>query len=428
MRPGLYVMAGCRSVTLMNTMQTRLKIVLYDTEVAHDNLLPLTFTRPAALLRVGILTIREKWERLMPEAEIALRPVEYLEPRFGNSRGDEEDALFVAGNVVVDSRFSARAASLPSGHALSLPGGEVVAFRGSREDFDAGAWRCVEEIDEGVASGVVRFVFDIFRLNATAIESDFRLLCSGRVGTPLPASVTVIGDQVLADGLPAVFLEEGASVEGAIVNVTGGPVYIGRDAQVMEGSCLRGPLAVCDSAKVRMGTKIYGGTTLGPWCKAGGEIDNVVMLGYSNKAHDGYLGNAVIGEWCNIGAGVNASNLKNDYSKIRIWNYATRTFMRTDLQFCGLIMGDHSKIGVNCMLNTATVMGVGVNLHGAGFPRVFIPSFSEGSPVAGFADVPLTQFFKIARRVMGRRGLELTDIDEEIYGRVYRIASELKGR
>ena len=229
------------------------------------------------------------------------------------------------------------------------------------------------------------------------------------------------------EGSRKLFIEDGASIEGAIINVKDGPVYIGRDSVIMEGATVRGPLALCNNAKIRMGARIYGGSTFGPYCKVGGEIDNAVFFGYSNKAHDGYLGNAVVGEWCNIGAGTNASNLKNDYSKIRVWNYAKHTFMRTDLQFCGLIMGDHSKIGVNCMLNTATVLGVGVNLHGSGFPRVFVPSFSEGSPAGGFKDVSLKKFCEIAERVMSRRGLELTEQDRRILERVREVASRFKG-
>ena len=225
------------------------------------------------------------------------------------------------------------------------------------------------------------------------------------------------------DGL----IEEGATIEGATINLRKGPVYIGHNAEIMEGSCVRGPLALCKEAKIRMGSKIYGGSTFGPFCKVGGEIDNAVFFGFSNKAHDGYLGNAVIGEWCNIGAGVNASNLKNDYSKIRVWNYKSHTFMRTDLQFCGPIIGDHTKIGVNCMLNTATVLGVGVNIHGSGFPRVFVPSFSEGSPVTGFTNVTMKKFHDIAERVMSRRDLRLTDIDNRIYEKVYEVAARFKG-
>ena len=216
-----------------------------------------------------------------------------------------------------------------------------------------------------------------------------------------------------------IFIEEGATIECATVNVKDGPVYIGKDSVLMEGACIRGPFALCEGAEVRMGAKIYEGTTVGPHCKVGGEISNTVFFGFSNKSHDGYLGNAVIGEWCNIGAGTNASNLKNDYSLIRVWNYRTRTFMRTDLQFCGLIMGDHSKIGVNCMINTATVMGVGVNIHGAGFPRQFVPCFCEGSPGSGFSTVPLKKFLDTASRVMSRRDLAPSSGDISILTHIY---------
>ena len=182
---------------------------------------------------------------------------------------------------------------------------------------------------------------------------------------------------------------------------------------------------MCEHAVVNMGTKIYGATTLGPYCKVGGELNNVVMFGFSNKAHDGFLGNAVIGEWCNLGAGTNASNLKNDYTEIKLWNYRAHRFVKTGLQFCGLIMGDHSKAGINCMFNTATVIGVGVNVHGAGFPRNFVASFSEGS-VAGYTDVSMTKFFDIAKRVMARRNIELSEVDKEIFYSIYNIADNYK--
>lgn len=193
----------------------------------------------------------------------------------------------------------------------------------------------------------------------------------------------------------------------------------------MEGSCIRAPFAACEHSVVNMGCKIYGATTLGPYCKVGGELNNVVMLGYSNKAHDGFLGNAVIGEWCNLGAGCSASNLKNDYTEIKLWNYPAHRFLRTGLQFCGLIMGDHSKAGVNSIFNTATVIGVGVNIHGTGFPRNFVPSFSEGSS-AGFVDVSLTKFFAIAERAMARRNVTLTDADKEIFQNIFSFADNYK--
>ena len=188
---------------------------------------------------------------------------------------------------------------------------------------------------------------------------------------------------------------------------------------------LRGPIALCEHAVVNMGSKLYGATTLGPWCKVGGELNNVVMQAYSNKAHDGFLGNAVIGEWCNLGAGCVASNLKNDYTPIRLWNYPTGRFLRTNLQFCGLIMGDHSKAGINTMFNTATVLGVGVNIHGSGFPRNFVPSFSEGS-TAGFSEVSMTKFFDIAARMMARRHVELTDADRRMFYAIREAAEAFK--
>lgn len=399
-------------------------IVLFDTQVVHDNLLPLSFTRPVSDFRVGILTLREKWERYCPGAEISQRTADYLNPKFHDGRAADPLSLHVAGNVVPDREFVDAVLALSSGEALVLDG-EVLAFRGLDEDLASGNFRLVREASPSTA--VVKYVFDVFLLNARAIEDDFDLITRGRVSQPLPDSNKVIGPMYDPDGSPRVFLEEGAEVEGAILNVTDGHIYIGVDAAVMECAAIRGPLALCNNAKVRMGAKIYGGTTFGPYCKVGGEVDNTVIFGFSNKAHDGYLGNAVIGEWCNIGAGTNASNLKNDYSRIRIWNYATRSFMRTDLQFCGLIMGDHTKVGINCMFNTATVVGVGCNIHGQGFPRVFIPSFSEGSPTGGFTDVSLDKFGSIAARVMSRRGLEYSEVERLIFEAIFQVAASIKG-
>ena len=397
-------------------------VVLFDTEEAHSDLLPISYTRPVADFRVGIRTIRRQWEDFLP-GTYHYRPVGFQRDKFGDAPEGACDLLLVAGSLLPDEGMAARIAALEPGRGLKA-GGVTVAYRGSVDDLEAGRGE-YEELPEGAAR-VIRFVFDIFLNNAAQLKADYLRLTAGRTSAPLPDSNRVIGDAVDAEGRPMIFLEEGASVEGAVINVKEGPVYIGRDATVMEGACLRGPIALCEKAQVKMGAKIYGGTTFGPYCKVGGEVQNAVIFGYSNKAHDGYLGNAVIGEWCNLGAGVNASNLKNDYSKIRIWNYPRHTFMRTDLQFCGLIMADHSKAGINCMFNTATVVGVGCNLHGAGFPRVFVPSFLEGSPTAGMKDVPLSKFYTVAERVLARRGLTLTEADRRIYERVYEVASKYK--
>lgn len=402
------------------------KIILFDTEESHADLLPISYTRPVAEFRIGIRKLREVWEELLP-GEYHYRPVEFQSDKFGQCP-DGEDLLFVSGSLLPDESLIPSLEALGLGEAL-LKDGSVIAYRGSEAGLNAGLESGFEkgrEVTEDVEAVVIGFVFDIFLNNARMLENDFRRLTAGRESAPLPENNLVIGNRVNDAGKNMIFLEDGAQVEGATLNVKEGPIYIGRDAVVMEGACLRGPLALCRKAQVKVGAKIYGGTTFGPYCKVGGEVQNTVIFGYSNKAHDGYLGNAVVGEWCNIGAGVNASNLKNDYSKIRIWNYPRHTFMRTDLQFCGLIMGDHSKAGINCMFNTATVVGVGVNLHGAGFPRVFVPSFQEGSPSGGMTDVPLKKFYQIAERVMSRRGLTLTESDFRIYEKVYEVASKYK--
>lgn len=399
-----------------------MKVVLYDTEESYQNLLPLSYTRPVGAFRVGIVTIREKWKHFLP-GDYSFLPKEYLREKFPMTCGKDEEALFIAGDKLPDKATALEAAHLRNGDALRDSCG-IWAFRGKLDDF------CSLDSDSGRESANdsrrIQYVFDIFGMNTEEIVNDFIWLTSERSGIAPDSSSCIIGDAKLPNGMPALFIEDGATVEGATINLKGGPVYIGKNARVMEGSCLRGPLAICSDAIIRMGAKIYGGSTFGPFCKVGGEIDNTVMFGYSNKAHDGYLGNAVIGEWCNIGAGTNSSNLKNDYSKIRIWNYASQRFMRTDLQFCGLIMGDHSKAGINCMFNTATVVGVGVNFHGAGFPRQFIPSFQNGSPEAGFSDVSIDTFMQVASRVMNRRGLELTNIDRHIFEHIHLSASRFK--
>lgn len=356
-------------------------IVLRDVRDTRLNLLPLTFTRPVAELRLGILTLREKWEHLTG-ATCSWETEGYLAPLF--PRGTTPATYTVDSDIIPTPAIV---------DALS---------------------RGVDIEPERIAAPQ-----DIFLRNGSAIDSDYRLLTHGRTSAPLSSTNTVIGDPSL------IFIEPGAVVEGAILNTRGGVIYIGPGAEVMEGSCLRGPIAICEHATVNMGTRIYGGTTIGPWCKVGGELNNVVMQGYSNKAHDGFLGNAVIGEWCNLGAGCTASNLKNDYTEIKLWNYPAHRFLRTGLQFCGLIMGDHSKAGINTMFNTATVLGVGVNIHGSGFPRNFVPSFSEGG-TAGFTDVPLNKFFDIASRVMARRGRQLTDDDRNMFRAIYDFAEGYK--
>jgi len=402
-------------------------IILYDIKEIRDNLLPLTYTRPVSLIRIGILTIKEKWQRFFNgDAEISFITSEYLQKKFPSNATN--DNYFIASHILPTEELATQISALNPGEALCFNDTEkgeksVIAFRCSKSDYKRGNITPTIVVDN--CPDHIRYLYDIFIKNGEQLQSDFKLITANRKSQPISNTNTIIGNQSCEDGSPKIFIEEGASVEGAFLNVNAGPIYIGKDAEIMEGSCVRGPFAACNNAHVNMGAKIYGPTTLGPFCKVGGELSNVVMQGFSNKGHDGFLGNAVIGEWCNIGAGASASNLKNDYTEIKLWNYPATRFLRTGLQFCGLIMGDHTKVGVNCMLNTATVLGVGVNIHGAGFPRNFVPSFSEGS-AAGFTDVSLTKFFQIAERMMARRDQVLTDADREIFTHIYNQADAYK--
>lgn len=394
-------------------------IILFDDKVARENLLPISFTRPVADMRFGIMTIREKWEKALPGTYSYLT-VDYLSKKYPTAATSEN--VFIAGNVCPDDELVAMIKTLKVGDAITSDKG-LVAFCGSLTNFECRQWHNETRLRHTPLA--INMLYDIFLNNNKALEQDFKVLTAGRKSMPLSKTNTIVGNAIAADSTPQIFIEEGAVVEAAVLNVTNGPIYIGRDAEVMEGSCIRAPFALCDHGVVNMGARIYGATTIGPYCKVGGELNNVVMIGYSNKAHDGFLGNAVIGEWCNLGGGTTASNLKNDYTEIKLWNYPAHRFLRTGLQFCGLIMGDHSKTGINCMFNTATVVGVGVNIHGAGFPRNFVASFSEGSS-AGFTDVSLNKFFDIAERMMARRKVELTDIDREIFMSSYNIADTYK--
>lgn len=367
-----------------------MQIIIYDPEAARLNLLPLTYTRPVGGLRVGLYTMRERWEQLLP-ADYFWQTESYLQELFPGAEHIDEDTVFVAGNIVATEELAAAVGSLIPGEKL-VYGDREIARRGSAT---------TEVVFPGEVTAIDQ-VYHIFGQNGSVLCSDIARATAGRRSCPIHESNTVIGDRSL------IFIEEGASVLGATLNTLHGPIYIGRHAQVNEGCHLRGPLGMCEHSVANMGTLLYSDTTLGPWCKVGGELNNVVMQGFSNKAHDGFLGNAVIGEWCNLGAGTTASNLKNDYSEIKLWNYPAHRFLRTGLQFCGLIMGDHSKSAINTSFNTATVVGVGCNIVSEGMPRVFIPSFLKGG-TAGFDEVALSEFFTIASRVMARRGVELTD-------------------
>ena len=372
------------------------QIILADDPEIACSLLPLTFTRPVSELLLGLSTLRSKWERLLP-GEYSYITADYLREIYPNAE-PASDTLVIASHIVASRRLADTVALLLPGEALTK-GERTIAYCGRPERF----------IPYPGEVTSIKYAYDLFIHNAEEIRNDFELLTETQVSRPLSKTCTVIGTSA------RIFLDEGARAEGVTFNTEHGPIYVGAGAEIMEGSCLRGPVAILDHSTVNMLTRIYGATTIGRHCKVGGEINNIVMHDYTNKAHDGFLGNAVIGSWCNLGAGCVASNLKNDYTEIKLWHYPTRRFRRTGLQFCGLIMGDHSKAGLNTMFNTATTVGVGVNIHGTGFPRNFVGSFSEGGATMGYSEVPLSKFFAIARRVMARRQVELTPEMERLF-------------
>ncbi len=388
-------------------------LVLFDCKRSRENLLPFTFTRPLADLRVGILTIREKWEMALGVRSFTLTE-DYLYGKFPALQG-EEAALYINGALLPDESLLHAVQKLGALQALTS-NGKLLAFKTEKQHLN---YENLEVIAKGFTQVPyeaplfsISYPWDIFLKNGEAIKADFERLTRGRKSQPLSATNTVIGP------LENIFLEEGAKVEASILNAATGPIYLGRDAEIMEGCVVRGPLALGEHAALKMSTKVYGPTTLGPHCKAGGELNNAVFFGYSNKAHDGFLGNSVIGEWCNLGADTNNSNLKNNYGNVDVYSYREGKSVDTGLLFCGLLMGDHSKCGINTMFNTGTMVGVSANIFGADFPPKFIPSFSWGG-AQWLRTFTFDKSLEVAQRMMERRGLKLEESDITILRTVF---------
>ncbi len=386
-----------------------MNVILFDDQLV-DHLLPLTYTRPIAEIRVGIVTISEKWKHFIP-GKYSFLTRDYLSVKYPLQL--EEANLFINGGVIPTRELVEEIIGLSDGDALCL-GDKLLAFVTSKDAFNKELINNTESFkikQTNLAIDKIEYPQQIFSLNGKCIQQDFDWITADRESQKLNHSNQVVG-------VGQVFVEAGAKVECAILNASDGPIYIGKDAEIMEGSIIRGPFALCDHAATKMGAKIYGPTTIGPHSKVGGELNNVVIFGYSSKAHDGFLGNAVLGEWCNLGADTNNSNLKNNYAEVRLWNYVDERFVPTGLQFCGLIMGDHSKCAINTMFNTGTVVGVFANIFGAGFPRNFVPSFAWGG-AAGMKDYKLTAALYVAKLVMQRRGIELNAVESDILETVY---------
>lgn len=387
-----------------------MNVILFDGE-RRTHLLPFTFTRPVADIRIGILTIAEKWAKYTG-AKASYLTEEYLRVKYACVVG--ADNLLINGSVCPNQTLWDEIQGLATGEGLfnqesliacRLSKTDMPLFNGTTADVKVKKQTAVNNLLQ------VRNTYDIFALNARAIEEDFALLTQGRTSAPISATNRTVKPE-------RIFIEPGAQVEFSILNANDGPIYIGADSEVMEGCKIRGPFALCEHGGLKMDAKIYGGTTVGPYCKVGGEVSNVVFFGYSNKGHDGFMGNAVVGEWVNVGADTNNSNLKNTYDEVKLWNYATERFDRTGLTFCGVMMADHAKCGINTMFNTGTVVGVGANIFGSGFPRNFVPSFAWGG-AQGFETFVLNKFYKTAEAMCARRKIAFTEADKAIMKAVF---------
>lgn len=388
-------------------------VILFD-DIFKENLLPFTYTRTQSDIRIGILTIREKWEKRL-QIKTSSITESYLTEKFPLHL--EANNLLIAGSVCPTDELAEAVMQLKKGQTLCKD--KIIIAHAVDSLPDDLSTYCGEKIEFKGDFLNLKQLWDIFVHNGSELQSDFDFLTRGRKSQVLSNTNTLIGSK------ENLFIEEGAVIEASVLNVSQGKIYIGKNAEIMEGCLVRGCFSLGENSQLKMGAKVYGPTTIGPQCKVGGEINNVVIFGYSNKAHDGFMGNSVIGEWCNIGADTNTSNLKNDYSEVKLWDYKSKKFQKTGEQFCGLIMGDHVKCGINVMFNTGTVVGVGSNLFGAGYLPNFVASFQWGGP-GGFQDARLDKILCVAEKAFKRRHLEFDEKEKELLMGVYNYANKQK--
>jgi len=379
--------------------------ILFDGPV-RNALLPFTFTRPVADILIGIMTIRQKWEARLGST-ITTITEDYLSTKF--PMVEMEENVMINAAYLPNDTLAELVSDLKVNQAI-FKGDDVIAFftTENQEEVDFDSYEIIQYNGDALT---VEHTWDIFSKNDAATREDFIYLTEDRKSQPIPKSVNVIAPE-------NVFIEEGAKLEFVTLNASTGPIYIGKNAEIMEGTAIRGPFALCENAQVKLNAKVYGATTVGPGSRIGGEVKNSILFANSNKGHDGFLGDSVLGEWCNIGADSNNSNLKNNYEEVKLWSYETEGFAKTGLQFCGLMMGDHSKCGINTMFNTGTVVGVSANIFGSGFPRNFVPSFSWGG-AAGFTTYVTKKAFETAKLVMGRRNIDFDETESAILEHIF---------
>ena len=383
--------------------------ILYDDAGIRPHLLPFTFTRPVSEIRCGIMTLTEKWNHYLQQP-LSFLTESYLQSKYKFVIAD--DNIFVNGAVCATENLAKAVQNLAIGEVL-VADKNVIAYRSKHRAISPISELKVIESSEKII--LIQRVWDIFVENGNQIKADFEALTKNRTSQTLtdPHTRTYAPENI--------FIEEGAVIKAAILNAESGPIYIGKNAIIAEGSVVVGPFALCEGSTINWGSKMRMNTTIGPHCKVGGEVSNSVFFGYSNKAHDGFLGNAVLGEWCNLGANTNNSNLKNDYTKVKIYDYATNNLEDSGRLFCGLFVGDYTKAGISTMFNTGTVVGVNSNVYGAGFQAKHIPSFTWGGTAEGFTEYRLEKALEVARETVKRRGLPFGETEEQILRQVFEM-------
>jgi UDP-N-acetylglucosamine diphosphorylase/glucosamine-1-phosphate N-acetyltransferase len=393
-------------------------IVLFDTLQARELLKPFSYTRALAKLRIGIGTIEEKWKHYL-QGEYSFLTAPYLSTKFPCIEAQENlciNSTVCPDEVLLEAikRLKPNQKLVKDGFLIAVLCDRAVLQKLPNDYFEAPSLKSI--VFEGPLTQI-KNNWDIFLFNATELRKDFQWLCRERTTQPIQDRHTIVYNE------EAIFIERGVSTRAAILNAESGPIYIGRNATVQEGAIIKGPVAICEEVQISAGARISNATTIGPYARAGGEINNSVMLGYSNKAHDGFMGNSVIGEWCNLGAGTNTSNLRNDYGKVKAWDERSKKFDTTDLQFCGLFMGDHSKCAINTMFNAGTMVGVSSNLFGVGFFDKVIPSFTRDMPGTRMQTYLLDKALEAAERMTMRRLVQLTKQDKEILTHIFLATS-----
>lgn len=387
--------------------------ILFDDTNRHF-LYPFTIARPVSSLRIGILTIAEKWNLLLG-SETSCLTEPFLQEKYNVKAG--KDNILINAAFLPNAKLIEKILLLNPDQAL-VKDDHPIAVRLTAENlhnFSLGLYEKITSIEFEESVNQITNSWDILKINKEEIEKDYSILTSGSSSQALSSTNTVLGNKL--------FIEKGAAIEGTFFDTRKGAVYVGENACIMPGTIIEGPVAICNNATIKMGTHLYAGTTIGMWCKAGGEISNSILSAYSAKAHDGYLGDSILGEWCNLGAGTITSNLKNNYELVKSWSYSDKRFVNTGLQFLGLLMGDHSKSGIHTMFNSGTTVGMACNVFGDGYQRNFIPSFSWGG-TAGFRKHKINEVIETARSVFKRRNMELSESEKQILIQTFHLISE----